>query len=420
MPAAHTVALMDHMTKEVYADSLEKAIPETARLQKDIKFVGADKREGKVYVQPVQLTRAHGWTLNTSGEAFPLNPPEPSRGDDARVSGSSFVLRDVISYDAAAKALKSPRSFVTGTSYMLENMQETASFVLETQLLHGQRDVGVLESRSNDSGTSQTFVFTVGSFIAALWSGMENGFVQFYGGSSGLLLNNTEVQVTAVDVDTRAVTFTGTEAELDAVNADLANGTKVYLRDTKDAGMVGLISQVSNTGLMFSINAATYSLWKGNTYSAASGALSFAKIIKAVDKPVNRGMPGSMRFYVSPSSWSDCMNDLAALRRFADKAGGSLEQGAEDLVFYGQNGKISIVPHILMKPSEAFGIPTEGRKVIRLGASELTFSMPGSGKGEYWENLPSHAGYGTRCYWNQAVLLSAPSKGVLINGIVNS
>lgn len=419
-PKAHTVALMNHMTKEVYADSLEKAIPETARLQKDIKFVSADKREGKIYVQPVQLTRAHGWTLSTAGDAFGLNQPEPSRGDDARVTGSSFVLRDAISYDAAAKCVKGPRSFVNGTSYLLENMQETASFVLETQLLHGQRDIGVLESRSDDSGTSQTFVFTVGSFIPALWSGLEYGYVQFYGGASGTLLTPSEVQVTIVDIDSRAVTFTGQEADLDAVNADLANATKVYLRDTKSAGMVGLITQVSNTGSMFEIDAAAYSLWKGNTYSAASGALSFAKIIKAVDKPVNRGMPGSMRFYVSPSSWSDCMNDLAALRRYADKAGGSLEQGAEDLVFYGQNGKISIVPHILMKPSEAFGIPSEGRKVVRLGASELTFSMPGTEKGQYWDNLPDNAGYGTRCYWNQAVLLSAPSKGVLINDIVNS
>ncbi len=417
-PAAHTVDLMDYATKVVYADKLENLVPETARLQKDIKFVGADKREGKHYVQPVRLTRAHGWTLNTTGDAFELNAPEPSRGDDAVVEGSSFVLRDVISYDAAAKCLKGKRAFADGTAYMLENMAETASFILETQLLHGQRNVGVLTSRTTDAGVSQTFRFTAGSFIPALWSGLENGFVQIYT-AAGTLLTTSETKVTAVDVDNRDVTFLGIEAELDAVNADLANSPVVYLRDTKDHGMVGLISQVSNTGNLFTINAANFSLWKGNTY-ATSGTLTFAKIIRAVDKAVNRGLMGPMRFYVSPSSWSDCMNDLSALRRYADKAGGKLEQGADELQYYGQNGSIVMVPHILMKPSEAFGIPTGGGKVMRLGASDLTFSMPGSGDGKYWENLPSHAGYGTRCYWNQAVLLSAPAQGVLITGIENS
>ena len=410
---------MDYATKDVYADKLENLVPEVARLQKDIKFVGADKREGRHYVQPVRLTRAHGWTLNTSGDAFPLNSPEPSRGDDAKVEGSAFVLRDVISYDAAAKCLKGKAAFVNGTAYMLENMAETAAFILELQLMHGTRNIGLLATRTADADTSQTFTFSAATFIPALWSGLEQGFVQIYGGVSGTLLTPSETKVTAVDTDTRAVTFLGTESELDAVNTDIANAPAVYLRDTKSSGMVGLIQQVSNTGTMFDISSATYSLWKGNSY-ATSGALSFAKIIRAVDKAVNRGLMGPMRFYISPSSWSDCMNDLSALRRYAEKAGGKLEQGADELQYYGQNGAIVMVPHILMKPSEAFGIPTGGNTVMRVGASDLTFSMPGSGEGKYWENLPDHAGYGTRCYWNQAVLLSAPSKGVLITGIENS
>lgn len=413
---ANTKSTMDAFFKKVYADKIENLIPKSSRLQQDCKFVSAEKREGGTYNQPVALSRSHGWTLSTSGDAFPLNQPEPARSDVAEVSGSSFVLRDAISYDAAAAAVKGDRAFVNGTSYLVENMAETASFILELQLLHGQRNLGVVESRSNDSGTTQTFVFSKATFIAAMWSGLEKGFVEFYDGAT--LLTPSEVQVSAVVIDSRAVTFVGTETELDAVNTAIGSNTPgVFLRGTKSSGMVGLITQVSNSGSLFGIDAALWSLWAGNTL-ATTGTLTFAKIIQAVDKPVARGLMSDMRFYVNPGSWTDCQNDLAALRRYANKAGGKLEQGAEELVYYGQNGSIELVPHIFMKPSEAFGMPKG--KAIRLGSSDTTFSLPGQSAGKYWENLPDHAGYGTRCFWNQAGFLPCPAQGILISGIVNS
>jgi hypothetical protein len=79
---------------------------------------------------------------------------------------------------------------------------------------------------------------------------------------------------------------------------------------------------------------------------------------------------------------------------------------------------VELVPHIFVKPSEAIGVPKG--KMIRLGASELTFSPPGMGDKELWENLPDHAGIGTRCFWNQAIFIPTPAKCLLINNIVNS
>ena len=417
-PTSYDTTKLDYAFKDVYASELVDLVPSTSRLQKDIKFVGNDEREGRAFIQPVRLTRPQGWTLDTSGGAYLLNDPVPSEGDYARIQGSSFLLRDVISYDAAAKAQKGKRAFINGTSHMVEGMADMASFILELQLLHGQRDVGVLATRTNDSGTSQTFTFTAPSFIVALWSGLEKGYVEIFT-AGGTNLTPSKAQVTAVDISTRAVTFLGVESELDAVNADLANSPVVYLRGTKSAGMVGLMAQAGNTGSMFDIDGAAYSLWQGNPITT-TGALTFAKIIRAVDKPVNRGAGGPMRFYVSPSSWSDCMNDLAALRRYAEKAGGKLEQGADELQFYGQGGPIVIVPHILMKPSEALGLPTGGSKVKRLGASDITFELPGTEGGKFWEHLPSHAGLGTRIFWHQAVFCACPAQMVRITGIENT
>lgn len=425
-PSANTVNVMNGLFKEVYADQLVSLVPEAARIQKDFPFVSRDKREGNKYHQPVRLTRAHGWTLDTSGEAFPLNQPEPARTQDATVNGSSFVLREVISYDAAAKlssgsGAERKRAFVAGTSYMVENMTETAAFVLELQCLYGQGSIGTINAYVSGTGTtSQVFSVTAATFIAAMWSGLEKGYVEFYSASGTLLNSRGDVQVTAVDIENKQITFSGVAADLDDVHTDVTSpgGTLIYLRGTKAAGMVGLVTQVANTGSMFGIDAAVYSLWSGNTFDAAGGSLAFAKVMRALNKPVNRGLMGDFRLYTNPKSWTDCQNDMAALRRYAQKAGGELSQGADSLTFYGQAGSVEMVPHILMMPGKSVGVPKG--KGMRLGASDLTFSPPGLDEGKFWADLPDHAGYGCRCYWNQAIFIPTPAQCLLINNIVNS
>jgi hypothetical protein len=405
--------------KEVYGDEVKDLVPKAARLQKDAKYVSKDKQEGNLYHQPVKVTRSHGWTLSTTGDAFPLNAAQPARTADAQVRGSAFVLRDVISYDAASKLLQGKgesrkRAFVSGSAFMVENMTETASFVLETQLLHGQRDIGVVSSVSG-SGTTRTYVLTAATFIPALWAGLENGFVDAFDTTGATQRNASGTfQVTAVDVSTRSITLTGIDAELTATVAT----DKLYLRDTKSAGMVGLLSIASNSGLMFAINAATYSLWAGNTHSAGSAALSYIKLLQAMNKPVNRGLMSDVIAYVSPKSWTDCMNDLSALRQYVGKAGGEIEQGSDGIKFHGQSGSMELVPHILMKPSETVVFPKG--ELMRLGASELTFNVPGRSDKDLFENLPDHAGYGLRNYWNQALFCACPAKCLLITDIVNS
>jgi hypothetical protein len=412
-------AVASALLKEVYGDELKDLVPKAARLQKDAKFVSRDKQEGNLYHQPVKVTRSHGWTLSTSGDAFPLNQAQPARTADAQVRGSSFVLREVISYDAAAKLLSGKgesrkRAFVAGSAFMVENMTETAAFVLEMQLLHGQRDIGVVSSVSG-SGTTRTYVLTAATFIPALWAGLENGYVDAFDTTGATQRNATgSFQVTAVNVESRSITLSGIDAELTATVAT----DKFYLRDTKSAGMTGLLSIASNSGTLFNISASTYSLWAGNSYSAGSAALSYIKILQAMNKPVNRGLMSDVIGYVSPKSWTDCMNDLSALRQYVGKAGGEIEQGSDGIKFHGQSGSMELVPHILMKPSEAVFFPKG--ELMRPGASELTFQTPGKSDKELFEHLPDHAGYGLRNYWNQALFCAAPAKCLLVTDIVNS
>ncbi len=415
---ANTVETLEGLFKEVYGDDVLSMLPNAARVVKDFPFVSRDKQEGNAYNQPVRLTRAHGWTLSTAGDAFALHPPEPALHDNARIQGSSFVLRDAISLDAAAKLSQSgkdKRAFVAGTSHVVENMTETAAFVLELQCLYGQSSLGTINARTADNGTSQTFSVTAATFVAAIWSGLERGYVEIWTSNGVTNLTPSGAQITAVDIENLKLTLEGVETQLDAVAA--ATNPLIYLRDTKSAGMVGLRSQIANSGSLFGIDAANYSLWAGNTYSISSAAASFVHIMRAMNKPIGRGLMGDYRFYMNPSSWTDVMNDLAALRRLTDKAGGGdIKQGGGGLEFYCQSGSVELVPHIFIKPSEMMGMPKG--KGMRLGASEMTFNMPGVGK--VWENLPDHAGVGIRCYWNQAIFLPCPAQCVLIDGLVNT
>jgi hypothetical protein len=406
--------------KEVYGDSVENLVPESARLQKDAKFVSRDKQEGNKYHQPIKTTRSHGWTLATGGQAFPLNPAQPAQSADATVQGTDFVLREVISYNVASRLLAGKgearkRAFVAGSAYMVENMTETSAFVLETQLLHGQRDIGIVNARISGTGTtSQVFSITAATFIPALWAGMENGFIEAFDTTAATQRNpSADMQVTAVDVENLRITVSGNAAELDTVVAT----DKFYLRGTKSAGMVGACKIASNTGSLFGVDAATYSLWNGNTFSAGSAALSFVKVLQGLNKPINRGLNKDVVGYISPKSWTDCMNDLAALRRYSDKAG-EMEQGTDSIKFHGQSGSVELVPHILMKPSEALFFPKGA--FIRLGSSELSFNTPGMAEKDFFQQLPDHAGYSLRCFWSQALFCATPAKLLLINNIVNS
>jgi len=193
-------------------------------------------------------------------------------------------------------------------------------------------------------------------------------------------------------VTTRTVTLVGNSAELDAITT----GDLFYLRGCKANGMTGMVTIAANTGTLWTIPGASWSLFQGNTHAAGSAALTFSLVMKALNRPINRGMRGRYLLYVSPKSWTDTNNDLSALRRYADKAGGKVEQGNEFIGYYSQSGAIEIRPHLYMMPSIALGFPAG--KVKRIGSTDLTFSLPGSSQ-NFFTELPDNAGYQLKAYW---------------------
>ena len=124
---------------------------------------------------------------------------------------------------------------------------------------------------------------------------------------------------------------------------------------------VGVDAIVTNTGSLFNISAATYNLWKGNTYSLPTAApLTMSALHGASTRVVVRGGYGDITFLMSPYAWQDICDDQAALRRYADTNKKEFVNGATELTFYGTNGgKMVLRPHPMVKAGDCFGLMTD-------------------------------------------------------------
>ena len=415
--AFETQTTLTGLFKDVYEDKIVNLVPESSVLQKRIKFVENDKREGRLLHQPVLLALPTGMTFGVGAVA--LNNPVASTMGDAQIAGAGMTLADRITYDVAAKAASGGvRAFVEATELIVDALTQSMSKFIEIELMWGSSAHGTLGESTVHTGASTTATVTIdlAEWSAGIWSGMENINVDMY--NAGALVNtNAPLVVTAVNVSTRVITMTGNSTDVTAINT--ANGTALQIFPYLAFGqeMQGYFNILSNTGTLFNINAATYALWQSNTYSALSTALNFGKVQSAVAQATARGLMEDVTVFVNPTTYSNLITSQAGARRYDSSYKKSeLENGTESLCFYGPNGKIEIVGHIFMKQGYAFVLPL--KRCQRTGATDLTFTLPGM-PGEFFLQLPGYTAYELRCYTLQAAFLNSPAKAVLINNIVN-
>src|ERR1051326_8718397 len=104
MASMETTTTLNGLYKEVYADKIKDLIPESDILLKMDNFVSKDQREGNKYHQPVLLALPTGATWGLG--VVTLNTAIASTMGDAQLTGSAITHRDLLAYDAAAKAAK--------------------------------------------------------------------------------------------------------------------------------------------------------------------------------------------------------------------------------------------------------------------------------------------------------------------------
>lgn len=408
MSSANTLTTLNGFFKESYAEKLKELIPDGVKLMNKIKFMGKEKQPGNLYHQPVVLGMEHGVTFASSDDdAFNLMPPVAGVIKDAQIKGNPIVMRSLLGYVSASRAaLGGQKAFMDATKFLVANMLRSMSKKLEIELLYGQMGYATVSS----AASAPTYTVTTAEWAPGIWAGAEGMPVEIRD-TTGATSRGTAT-VTAVDLENR--TFTLNTIVPGVTGTDVVWHAGAY--GSEFPGIHKILSlAASNTLFNISTN---YNLWRGNTYSAAGGALTFNKISLATTRVVEKGADGKLLLLVNPRAWANMMNDQAALRKYDSSYKSSVsETGSESITFHSQNGVIEIEPSIYIKEGYAYLLSIEDW--FRVGSTDLTFKRPGQGE-EFFRDLENSAAYELRLFSDQALFCSAPGKNVIITTIVNA
>jgi hypothetical protein len=427
-----TVSQLDGLFKEVYADRLENLIPDNARLISMVNFSERD-REGNKYNQPVVLTCEHGVTYASAGDgAFYLMSPVAMTTQNAELNGSQLALRASIDYETASKAAGSKKAFIKSTELIIQNMLESITMRLELSAIYGGigtgNGLGQTEDAYDLSDDDTLYLqLTDASWAVGIWAGSENAYVNFYNGTSIIgtagsngALGTADFKITEIDITNKRIQVSGDSTVLSTLSTTAqTSGTNldIYWKDAYNKEMTGLNDIVTNTGTLFNINATNYHLWRGNTY-AVSGTLTMATFLKAMGLPVSRGLNEPAQSFCNPDVWAVLNSELAGNRRYdgsykVDKG----TNGFKAITFYAPNGDIEIIGHPCIKTADMFVFPKKRFK--RIGASDITFTNPGTGY-KFFRELTDQAGFELRVYTHQALFCETPAKCLKLTGITVS
>jgi hypothetical protein len=414
---ADVVENLNVLAKEVFGDKgVPDLIPDMTKIQKEIPFSKGEQL-GLKFAQTVRLAYPNGFTHQkgdgTAG-AFSFQNAKPGAQGRAEMFGYQTLLRDQMSYEDAAKLTGSKASFAKGTEFFFKGLQMSMRKRLEVQFLHGGQGVGSISGTPATSGSNKVITITTAQWCPGVWAGNEGMELDAYNGST-LINTNAVLTVVSSDPVARTVTVSGNATDL----GNLANTHTLYYRGAYGLEMTGVHGILANTGSLFNIDASVYSLWKSTQYAPTAGALTFAKVKKAIAQAVSKGLDEDVTLFMHPNTWDDVNSDIAALRRTSDKDVKKVDIGSEEIYYHSQNGVTKLVPSIYCKEGFAYGLCNPKQNWMRIGAADVTMNTPGF-EGDLFLHLPSAAGVEARSYTHQAILCLAPAKQFIISNIVNT
>lgn len=406
MAGENTVSTLNGLFKEVYADKLENLIPEGTKFMQKVPFSGRKRELGNLYHQPVILGLEHGVTYaGPTDDAFQLDPAVNGVIRDATIQGSQMMLRSRLGIAAASRAAGGePKAFENATKFLVRNMLRSMARRVEVGMFYGGVGIATVNAVN-----VTTLTIDAAEWAPGIWAGAEGMKVDIYDATLSTPRINS-AQVTNVDMDTREVT-------LDLLPGGTVATDVVFFKGAKDKEAVGIHRILTNTGSLFGIDASQYNLWRGNEVDVEGGALSFPLVQDAIARAVEKGLDSDVTVFVNPRTWSDLLTEQTALRQYDSSYKVSVaEAGHQEITFYGQNGKVEIIPSIYCKEGFAYVLCME--ELLRIGSTDITFRRPDQGD-TFFRELEDAAGYELRAYSDQALLCYAPGKSTLIKGIIN-
>lgn len=394
--------------KNLYEKSgLVEAIPTWAMIQDRFPFSEAEST-GEYYVFGVVLQRENGFSYAPSSGAntvVTMNAAIAGYVGQAKVEGYAIYLRSRLDYAAAAKAsAKGKKAFAQAYAAVLKNMKESHQFRLECSLLYGRDGLGVVSTN-----TSGALVITDASWASGTWAGLKDAILEAWTGVSATeTQHNGDLTVSAVSISSKTVTVTGTSAAVAPADVLYFKGARTASAYNECAGLYRVLT---NTGSLFNIDAASYQLWQANSY-AVGGNLSLTAIMQAASVGMVFGLEKAL-LLCSPSKFAQLASDEAALRRYVQDQR-ETKRGVKGISFILGSVDVEILPHPLVRDGSAMVLNESS--IQRIGATDITFAMPGSGS-KMEVHVTDTTALEIRSMSDQAIFSDMPASCVLMTGI---
>lgn len=403
------------LTKIVYKDGLQE-IPFDSGIVGDDFPLTADAKLGQKLQFDVVLGLEHGITYNgTAGNVVTLGDPIVATIKKAEVEAYETIMRTRIGDRLMDDAVKAgPQAFDSATRVVLMNLQESAEMRKEHSLLYGQLGLGQVELAVGGG----VFQISAATWSAALWESLEGAVLEaFDAQTASANQHNADLTITAVNLETRQITVSGTSAAVVANDWLYFKGARTTTGFNEMAGIIKLMS--TTTGLLQGIDVGLYSRFRPNV-TASFGAITFLKVLNNVRKLVARRIRKGTWKMLQPSHAYEKLNsDLMAARRFDGswkRAKG--EAGNETVEFYGQTGTTAFQVHPLIRDGDmAMYGQSNG---FRTGSRELSFDSTPNDKSDIWTRRQDQNAYEARCRWVQAPAILRPAHVLYITGVTES
>jgi len=409
--------------KERYnTKGIQDAIPESRVILKNVEF---DKATlvGNAFHTPVILSDEAGFTYaaNNAGN-YALNGPISLNVPDAQVRPAQITLVSQIAYDALSQSLGTGAAFLSATKLITKRMIDSMSKRVELAALYGGTGLGKTSATGSSavSSTKEIVAFTQQTWSDGIWAGTVNNQVQFYNGvtlvSSGA---DSVFTITAVNPTLRTLTVSGSTTGIAALHAlvvTVPTTLDIYFNSAYGNEMTGIDKILTNTGVLFNIDAAVYDLWKSNVIDNAAGKLTFLSLQNAVATAVGRGLDESVDVILNPKVWANLVTSQSGARRFdSSYKKTQMENGAEKLTFYSQNGTMNITPSLYLKEGDCFILPFDTYQ--RIGSMDIEFMPQVMGSDEFFQYVPGYNAYELRLWTNQQIFCTLPARSVKIFNI---
>jgi len=411
--------------KERYnTKGIQDAIPESRVILKNVEF---DKATlvGNAFHTPVILSDEAGFTYaaNNAGN-YALNGPISLNVPDAQVRPAQITLVSQIAYDALSQSLGSGAAFLSATKLITKRMIDSMSKRVELAALYGGVGLGTTAlTGSSASGSDEIVAFTQQSWSDGIWAGTVNNQVQFYNGSSLVSTGADSVfTIKAVNPTLHTLTVSGSSTGIAALHALVVTSPAaltIYFNSAHGNEMFGIDYILNNTGMLFNIDAAVYDLWKSNVINNSNGKLTFLALQNAVAVAVGRGLDTAVDAVINPKVWANLVTSQSGARRFDSSYKKTMmENGAEKLTFYSQNGVMNITPSLYVKEGDCFILPFDTYQ--RIGSMDIEFMPQVMGSDEFFQYVPGYNAYELRLWTNQQIFCTLPARSVKIYNIALS